>query len=84
MRLEEDNITVEERKIEVNMHLADIVDNYKINMDANRTKIRKIKKHAMHKEMHLHYALGAVVIFSYNCGCHVWFIFVHWVDSIRG
>ena len=42
--------------------LTDIVDDHKMKTDAPRMKMNKIKKHAIGKEMRLHYALGAIVI----------------------
>ena len=40
----------------------DIVDAYQKNMDACRTKMKNFKQHAIKKEIHLHYALGAIAI----------------------
>ena len=42
------------------LHVADVVDDHKIKMDAMRLKIRKIRKYAIHTEAWYHYA-GSVV-----------------------
>ena len=43
------------------LHVADVVDDHKIKMDAMRLKIRKISKYAIHNEAWYHYAVGSVV-----------------------
>ena len=43
------------------LHVADVVDDHKIKMDAMRLKIRKIRKYAIHTEAWLHYAIGSIV-----------------------
>ena len=43
------------------LHVADVVDDHKIKMDAMRLKIRKIRKYAIHTEAWYHYAVGSVV-----------------------
>ena len=43
------------------LHVADVVDDHKIKMDAMRLKIRKIKKYAIHTEAWYHYADGSIV-----------------------
>ena len=43
-------------------HVADVVDDHKIKMDAMRLKIRKIRKYAMHTEAWYHYAVGSRAI----------------------
>ena len=53
---------IQEEKMNMELHLVDIVDDYKIKTDASQTKKKKIKKHVIEKEMHLHYALGAIAI----------------------
>ena len=42
------------------LHVADVVDDHKIKMDAMRLKIRKIRKYAIHTEAWYHYAVGSV------------------------
>ena len=41
------------------LHVADVVDDHKIKMDAMRLKIRKIRK--IHTEAWYHYAVGSIV-----------------------
>ena len=43
------------------LHVADVVDDHKIKMDAMRLNIRKITKYAMHTEAWHHYAVGSMV-----------------------
>ena len=43
------------------LHVADVVDDHKIKMDAMRLKIRKIRKCAIHTESWYHYAVGSIV-----------------------
>ena len=43
------------------MHVADVVDDHKIKMDAMCLKIRKIRKYAIHTEAWYHYAVGSIV-----------------------
>ena len=43
------------------LHVADVVDDHKIKMDAMRLKIRKIRKYAIHTEAWYHYAVGSIV-----------------------
>ena len=51
----------EEEKMILELHVADVVDDHKIKMDAMRLKIRKIRKYAIHTEAWYHYAVGSVV-----------------------
>ena len=37
------------------LHVADVIDDHKIKMDAMRLKIRKISKYAIHTEPWYHY-----------------------------
>ena len=46
--------------MELELHVADVVDDHKIKMDAMRLKIRKIRKYAIHTEAWYHYAVGAI------------------------
>ena len=39
------------------LHVADVVDDHKIKMDAMRLKIRKIRNYAIHTEPWYHYAI---------------------------
>ena len=41
---------IEEEKMILELHVADVVDDHKIKMDAMRLKIRKIKKYAIHTD----------------------------------
>ena len=43
------------------LHVADVVDDHKIKMDAMRLKIRKIRKYAIHIKAWYHYVVGSVV-----------------------
>ena len=43
------------------LHVADVVDDHKIKMDAMRLNIRKIRKYAIHTEAWYHYAIGSIV-----------------------
>ena len=42
---------IEEEKMKLELHVADVVDDHKIKMDAMRLKIRKIRKYAIHSEL---------------------------------
>ena len=52
---------IEEEKMKLELHVADVVDLHKIQMDAMRLKIRKIRKYAINKEAWYHYAVGSIV-----------------------
>ena len=52
---------IEEEKMILELHVADVVDNHKIKMDAMRLKIRKIRKYVIHTDAWYHYAVGSVV-----------------------
>ena len=52
---------IEEEKMILELHVADVVDDHKIKMDAMRLKIRNIRKYAIHTEAWYHYAVGLVV-----------------------
>ena len=41
---------IEEEKMLLELHVADVVDDHKIKMDAMRLMIRKIRKYAIHTE----------------------------------
>ena len=47
--------------MELELHVADVVHDHKIKMDAMRLKIRKIRKYAIHSEAWYHYAVGSIV-----------------------
>ena len=47
--------------MELELHVADVVDDHKIKMDAMRLKIRKIRKYAIHNEAWNHYVIGSIV-----------------------
>ncbi|XBJ06396.1 hypothetical protein VPH35_025027 [Triticum aestivum] len=64
--VEEENNFLKEKKIEeekmiLELHVADVVDDHKIKMDAMRLKIRNIRKYAIHTEAWYHYAVGSIV-----------------------
>ena len=52
---------IEEEKMKLELHVADVIDLHKIQMDAMRLKIRKIRKYAIHNEAWYHYAVGSIV-----------------------
>ena len=43
------------------LHVADVVDDHKIKMNAMRLTIRKNRKYAVHTEAWYHYAVGSIV-----------------------
>ena len=61
-KLEESMKKVLEEKMQMEIHLADVSHEHKINADATRMKMRKIKRYALGKEICLHYAIDAIVI----------------------
>ena len=52
---------IEEEKMRLELHVADVVDDHKIKMDAMRLKMRKIRKYAIHTEAWYHYVVGSIV-----------------------
>uniref|UniRef100_A0A8I6WQL0 Uncharacterized protein n=1 Tax=Hordeum vulgare subsp. vulgare TaxID=112509 RepID=A0A8I6WQL0_HORVV len=66
---------IEEKNMELELHVADVIDDHKIKMDAMRLKmdamrlkmdvmrlkIRNIRKYALDKEAWYHYAVGSIV-----------------------
>ena len=48
--------------MELELHVADVVDDHKIKMEKMRLKIRKIKKYAIDSVAWYHYAVGSIVI----------------------
>ena len=47
--------------MELELHVADVVEDHRIKMDAMRLRIRKIRKYAIHNEAWYHYAVGSIV-----------------------
>ena len=47
--------------MELELHVADVVDDHKIKMEKMRLKIGKIRKYAIHSEAWYHYAVGSIV-----------------------
>ena len=47
--------------MELELHVADVVDDHKIKMEKMRLKIRKIRKYAIDSEAWYHYAVGSIV-----------------------
>ena len=47
--------------MELELHVANVVDDRKIKMEKMRLKIRKIRKYAIHSEAWYHYAVGSIV-----------------------
>ena len=52
---------IKEEKMILELHVADVIDDHRIKMDAMRLKIKKIRKYAIHTEAWYHYAVGSVV-----------------------
>ena len=52
---------IEEEKMKLELHVADVVDLHKFQMDAMRLKIRKIRKYAIDNEAWYHYVVGSIV-----------------------
>ncbi|XBH96682.1 hypothetical protein VPH35_087020 [Triticum aestivum] len=52
---------IEREKMELELHVADVVDDHKIKMEKMRLKIRKIRKYAIDSEAWYHYAVGSIV-----------------------
>ena len=44
----------------VELHVANVVDDHKIKMDAMQLKMRKIRKYAIYTETWYHYAIGSI------------------------
>jgi hypothetical protein len=53
---------IEEEKMKLELHVVDVVDDHKMQMDAMRFKIRKIRKYAIDNEAWYHYVVGSIVI----------------------
>ena len=47
--------------MELELHVADVVDDHKIKMEKMRLKIRKIGKYVIDSEAWYHYAVGSIV-----------------------
>ena len=47
--------------MELELHVADVVDDHKIKMEKMRLKIRKSRKYAIDSEAWYHYAVGSIV-----------------------
>uniref|UniRef100_A0A8I6YFA6 Uncharacterized protein n=1 Tax=Hordeum vulgare subsp. vulgare TaxID=112509 RepID=A0A8I6YFA6_HORVV len=66
---------IEDKNMELELHVADVIDDRKMKIDAMRLKmdamrlkmdemrlkIRNIRKYAIHKEAWYHYAVGSIV-----------------------
>ena len=52
---------IEGEKMELELHVADVVDDHKIKMEKMRLKIRKIRKYSIDSEAWYHYAVGSIV-----------------------
>jgi len=53
---------VVDQKMELELQLADIIDEHNIRAQATRMKMKKIQNYALRKEIILRYAFGAIVI----------------------
>ena len=47
--------------MELELHVADVVDDHEIKMEKMRLKVRKIRKYAIHSEAWYHYVVGSIV-----------------------
>ena len=47
--------------MELELHVADVVDDHKIKMEKMRLKNRKIRKYAIDSVAQYHYAVGSIV-----------------------
>ena len=47
--------------MELELHVADVVDDHKIKMEKMHLKIRKIRTYAIDNEAWYHYAVGSIV-----------------------
>ena len=47
--------------MELELHVADVIDDHKIKMDKMRLKIRKIRKYAIDSVAWYHYVVGSIV-----------------------
>ena len=47
--------------MELELHVADVVDDHKINMEKMSLKIRKIRKYAIDSVAWYHYVVGSIV-----------------------
>ena len=47
--------------MELELHVADVIDDHKIKMEKMRLKIRKIRKYAIDSVFWYHYAIGSIV-----------------------
>ena len=47
--------------MELELHVADVIDDHKIKMEKMRLKIRKIRRYAIDSEAWYHYAVVSIV-----------------------
>ena len=47
--------------MELELHVADVIDDHKIKMDKMRLKIRKIRKYAIDSVAWYHYVVGSIL-----------------------
>ena len=66
------------------LHVADVVDDHKIKMDAMWLKIKKIRKYAIHTEAWYHYAVGSFVILVAVMIAFVFCIEMFYIISVYG
>ena len=52
--------------MELELHVADVVDDHKIEMEKMRLKNRMIRKYAIDSEAWYHYAVGSIVTLVAN------------------
>ena len=61
-KVEEDEKGIEEKKMRMELHIADIVNDHKTKKDATQLKMRKIKRYALDKDICNQYAFGEIII----------------------
>ena len=52
---------ISNKKMELELHVADVIDDDKIKMEKMRLKIRKIRKYAIDSVAWYHYVVGSIV-----------------------
>ena len=52
---------IEEEKMILELHVADVIDDHKMKMNDMRLKLKKIRKYAIDNEAWYHYVVGSIV-----------------------
>ena len=66
IKVEEEKMILQYKKMTNELKLADVDDKYKRKKEKCLTISKNFKKYVVKKEMHLNYALGAIVILVIN------------------